>query len=174
VKRAATFDDAAEGINALGGSVDERQIVAALGAHAAEENALLERYRRFATEASSPAVRYLVQLIVDDEERHHRVLAELANAVAWEGGDNGPTEAVPDLGPTEPAGGRRPQGDGGLAEETKALLAAEVRDRRQLRRLHRQLEPYQDTTLWELLVELMELDTQKHIHILRFVAGHCR
>jgi hypothetical protein len=173
VRRAATFADAAQGISALGASVDEKQIVAMLGAHADEESALLERYRRFAGEAASPAVRYLVRLIVDDEERHHRLLAELANAVAWEGGDMGPTEAVPDLQPAERSG-REPERDRVLAEETKALLAAEVRDRRRLRRLHRQLEPYRDTTLWELLVELMELDTQKHIHILRFVAGHRR
>jgi rubrerythrin len=163
VKRAASFEAAAEGIDKTGASVDERRIVSMLAEHAASEEALLERYRRFVTGAASPAARYLVRLIVDDEERHHRLLAEMANAVAWESSDSSPTETVPDL---------YPERDGALAEETKALLATEVEDRHQLRRLHRQLAPYQETTLWELLVQLMELDTEKHVHILRFLARH--
>ena len=31
-----------------------------------------------------------------------------------------------------------------------------------------------DTTLWQLLVKVMELDTEKHAEILRFVRKHAR
>ena len=95
-----------------------------LTAHGEQEGAILERYQRFADDSSSPAVRYLVRLIVEDEERHHRV------------------------------------------------LDIELADIKELKRLRRRLDAYQDTTLWALLVDLMLLDTEKHVHILRFVASH--
>jgi hypothetical protein len=48
----------------------------------------------------------------------------------------------------------------------------EEQDRRELKRLRRQLRDVKDTTLWDLLVELMERDTERHIAILRFVSKH--
>jgi hypothetical protein len=159
----ATFETATEGLNAVGASVDERDLVHLLATHAQKEGAILERYRRFATEATSPAVRYLVKLIVDDEERHHRLLAELANAIAWEG--QSPVPSVPDV---------FDDGDAAVVSETHALLDAERADSRELKRLQRRLEVFGDTTMWPLIVDLMLLDTEKHIHILRFIASHPR
>ena len=43
-----------------------------------------------------------------------------------------------------------------------------------LRGLAKQLKDVKDTTLWHLLVELMEADTAKHIRILEFIKGHAR
>lgn len=159
----ATFETAAEGLHAVGASVDERELVHLLATHAHKEGAILERYRRFATEATSPAARYLVKLIVDDEERHHRLLAEMANAIAWEG--RSPVASVPDVFDGH---------DDMLVSETRALLDAEKADSRELKRLQRRLETFGDTTMWPLIVELMLLDTEKHIHVLRFIASRFR
>lgn len=159
----ATFDTALHGLRAVGASVDERELVHLLATHAQKEGAILERYRRFATEATSPAVRYLVKLIVDDEERHHRLLAEMANAIAWEG--QSPVQSVPDVFDGV---------DEVLSAETEALLDAERADSRELKRLQRRLETFSDTTMWPLIVDLMLLDTEKHIHILRFIASRVR
>ena len=49
---------------------------------------------------------------------------------------------------------------------------SEARDARELKRLQRELRDVKDTTLWSLLVDLMQRDTQKHIAILRFVRKH--
>src|SRR5665213_770921 len=51
-----------------------------LAEHLVGEAEFLAEYRRLA-ESPDPPVRYLAQLIRADEERHHRVLAELANPV---------------------------------------------------------------------------------------------
>jgi rubrerythrin len=134
-----------------------------LSDHGQHEGALLERYRRFAELSESAAVRYLVRAIVEDEERHHRVLAELANAVAWEGSPQTPPGSVPDLDHEH---------DDALVAETKALLDSELADLRELKKVRRRLEAYRDTTMWPLLVDLMILDTEKHAHILRFIASH--
>jgi rubrerythrin len=159
----ATLETALRGLGAVGASVDERELVELLTTHARKEVAILERYRRFAAEAASPAARYLVKLIVDDEERHHRLLAELANAIAWEG--QSPVPSVPDAFASR---------DEALVAETQALLDAEGADSRELKRLQRRLEPFGDATMWPLIVDLMLLDTQKHIEILRFIAWHAR
>jgi hypothetical protein len=38
--------------------------------------------------------------------------------------------------------------------------------------LEHDLKDVKDTSLWELLVELMQHDTEKHLAILRFVQKH--
>jgi hypothetical protein len=57
---------------------------------------------------------------------------------------------------------------------TTILLKNEKDDAIELKRLQRLLKDLQDATLWSLLVELMQLDTRKHIAILRFVRKHAR
>ena len=52
------------------------------------------------------------------------------------------------------------------------FLAAERADAKQLRALRKELRPFRDTSLWVLLVELMEQDTAKHIRLLSFIRDH--
>lgn len=161
----ATFESAAEGLDKTGASVYERELVEKLTQHGKEEGVILERYQRFVQEGPSAAARYLVQLILDDERRHHQLLAELANAVAWGGNADGDVDAMPDL---YPKGKAAPS----FAEETKELLATERRDREELRRLRRELKPYHGNTMWPLIIDLMLLDTEKHTKILRFISKY--
>jgi FAD/FMN-containing dehydrogenase len=43
-----------------------------------------------------------------------------------------------------------------------------------LKRLRKDLRDVEDTTLWALLVETMQLDTAKHITVLRFIERHVK
>ena len=124
---------------------------------------MLHHYERFALDAEAPETRYLVLLILDDERRHHRLLVEMANAIAWGMSEHSPDPAVPDL--THKDAGNRD-----LAAHTKRLIDAEEQDRIELKRLRKRLRPFKDTTLWELIVDLMLLDTEKHVQILRAIA----
>lgn len=164
-----SFEAARIGLRQTGGSVGSQELVEMLCRHGSEEGRLLEEYRRFADDAPSAAARYLVQLIVDDETRHHRLLTELANAIAWGGDEHAPCRKVPSL--AAPPDGREQQA---LRHQTLLLLRAEKRDHRELRQLRRSLHPYADTTLWSLIVDLMLLDTEKHARILEFIADHTR
>jgi len=159
----ASYQTAARGLRETGASVQERELVELLSRHGREEGALLERYQRFAQEAASPATRYLVNLIVEDEQRHHRLLGEIANAIAW-GMLTSAAPAVPTVTVDEH--------DATLLAETKALLSAEKQDRDELRRMQRRFRGYAQTTLWPLLLDLMLADTEKHAQILSFVAKH--
>ncbi len=155
------FEKAFEGLRTTGASVSTREVVEALNRHGREEAELLERYQRFIEEAESPPAQYLVQLILDDEQRHHRVLEELANTIAWASMKGEPDEVIPVF--------PRDGDDRALRAETRVLLEHEMRDRAQLRRLRRRLRSYGDVPPWSLLVDLMRSDTKKHIDILRFI-----
>ena len=65
------------------------------------------------------------------------------------------------------------QGDqNAVIDLTEQLIQKEQQDGHELERLQRELRDVKDTTLWSLLVDLMERDTQKHIAILRFAKKH--
>lgn len=148
------------------GSVWEEKILSGLRAHIEAESEILSDYSRFGEQSEAPDVAYLVRLIADDEARHHRVLTELANAI----------RSDIDFGVHEPAVPRLSQKAlPGLEEQTSRFIRMEKDDARTLKRLSRELRSVRDTSLWALLIELMELDTAKHLRILRFIerrVGH--
>ena len=161
-----TFANALEGVAAVNASVGDRELVGLLVRHGQEEGKILARYRRFATDAQSPGIRYLVDLIIADEERHHRLMAELASAVGWGWSVRSPEPAVPEVVTSSTE-------DPALRAETRELLVAERQDHRELKKLRKQFAPYSKTTSWGLIIDMMLLDTKKHIRILEFIHKHC-
>lgn len=159
------FESARDGLEETGASPETRELVDALIRHGEEEGELLARYQRFEHGAAAPEVRYLVRMILDDERRHHRMMAEMANALAWGLSRESPQAAVPDLTYDD-------AGNAALTEETERLLAAEEADRFELKRLQKRLRPFAGITMWELLLEVMLLDNEKHARILRFILEH--
>ncbi len=158
--REATFDGAVHGLSATGASIGMRDLVELIVRHGAEEGDLLATYEELSAHAPDESVRYLINLILEDEHRHHRLLAELSNAMAWGVAAQPPVATVP----------RLPRAiSGELLEQTKLLRKSEQADYRALRRIRRRLRPFADSTLWVLVVDLMLLDTKKHATILRFL-----
>jgi hypothetical protein len=151
--------------SSAGASAWERELYAHLTSHVGNERGLLEKYSKVAEETESKAFRYLVQLLIEDEIRHHRMFGELAaslEAVALLSGDE-PLVPYLDFDRADRAAV--------LAGATE-LLENEESDLADLKRLQRELRDVKDTSLWGLLVELMQRDTEKHIAILRFVREH--
>lgn len=163
----AEFEGAIAGLRATGASEYTTEVVKAIDRHGQEESELLARYERFAERPESPVAQYLVRLILDEERRHHRILEELANTIAWEPVGDG-------AGPSLPIASTRSGYDGEFLAETRDLLRQELRDRKELLRLQRRLRSYGDVHFWGLLIELMRLDTEKHISILRFLKNDNR
>lgn len=156
------FERALEGLRATGASVPIRELVSRLAEHGSEEGKLLSEYESLTEATQDRAARYLVSLVMEDERRHHRLLVEMATAMAW--GTLDPADVgTPALGWVL---------DPELVEATRRLREYEERDRKELERLHKQLKPFEETTLWGLIVELLLLDTQKHATILRFIERH--
>jgi rubrerythrin len=132
--------------------------------HVASESALLHRYEELAKQETGH-VRFLLELIGEDEARHHRLYQQWVDTI----------KALP---LAAPAGGLpdlvREQDPKALRAAVDELLTVEHDDTRHLRQLRKELKDFRDTTIWSLLVELMESDTQKHIKILEFLRDHAK
>ena len=141
----------------------ERTALAMFEEHGRSEGALLESYRQIAERSAvDPAVRYLVGLILEDEKRHHAVFEQMANEIrsfCWE---------VP-VEPSLPM--MSAKADPGLLAATKRLLAFEKQDAKELRRLRKHLRDSPASSLDPLMVEMMLLDTAKHIAILEHITS---
>ena len=111
-------------------------------------------------------VRFTLDLIAEDEGRHHRLYDEWARTVREMVLVTEPGDAVPDLT-------REPDPDR-LVAAVDDLLAVEKDDAQQLKVLEKSLKDVRHTTVWPLLVELMEMDTRKHIKILEFLREHAQ
>ena len=138
----------------------EGNLLAILGTHGEREGAVLNSYAQLVEHCEDEGTRYLGQLILDDEERHHRITEEMLNQVR---------SVVEDLDiePKTPSMVGRVSDD--LLAETKRLLAFEKDDLAELRRLRKDLKHAKAFPLLSLLVNLMIQDTRKHIEILTFL-----
>ena len=149
----------------IGLSVWEQELYERLVQHIASESEVLARYEGMAEE-SSGHVRFLLDLIAEDEARHHRLYDQWARTVRDMVLVTEPGDAIPDLTPESDPGR--------LVAAVDDLLAVEKDDAHQLKGLEKSLKDVRHTTVWPLLVELMEMDTRKHIKILEFLREHAQ
>ena len=149
--------------NIVGASAWEQQLYDHVSEHVASEAEILEAYAGLAAdETVSPAFRYLAELILADERRHHTTFRELAETIEH-------TSQLDVAGaPIPPIAGLRADRDRVL-ELTERLIAAEEHDARTLKDLSKELKDVRDTTMWALVVDIMRDDTEKHLKILRFI-----
>jgi hypothetical protein len=151
----------------VGASVWEERLYEHLTTHEVKEREVLVEYQDAAAATRSAAFAYLADLIVDDEIRHHKIFRDLAAALK--------TDA--EMRPEEPVIPRLDVARGDpqkVIELTERLLESERDDAKELHRLAGDLKDVKDTTIWWLLVKLMEMDTAKHIEVLEFVQHHAR
>ena len=140
----------------------DTRALAHLKDHLQSEKAALEAYAEVRSDATG-AVAYLIDMILADEVRHHQLFAELANAIAPSGRAVAGASAVPL--PTKIDDEKRVP----MLVRTRELLDAERQDERELKDLQHELRPVRSETIWPLLVEMMALDTDKHIKMLHRV-----
>jgi hypothetical protein len=122
--------------------------------HLAEEAEILEEYGALA-DSPDEAVQYIARLIIDDEQRHHRVLTEMLNrfrSSAWM------VEQQPHVPwftrSTDPRD---------LKQSVRRLRSVERHDLRQLRKLERRLPFFRRSSINGVLVKALIMDTRKHL-----------
>jgi hypothetical protein len=141
-------------------SVWEADLFRHLTLHMQNEGELLAAYKAVSEEADAEYVTYLVTMIFEDEVRHHRLFTELVNALrsSVERTDESTVPMVRNVANPE-----------ALRDATAELLDRERTDARELKRLAKDLRDLRGTSVWPVLVEVMERDTEKHQTILAFV-----
>lgn len=137
-----------------------QRIIDRLQEHMDSEREALTRYGELAEKAPDGHVRFLMQLILEDEVRHHKLFAEMSENLRREMDQRGPAE-LPEL--------RHSMDTDTLRAETKALLALEREDLKELKDLRREIVKVADTSWWSALIDVMDADNRKHIAILKFV-----
>ena len=150
-----------------GASIWERELYDHLTGHVQREGELLEKYVNAATATGSQAFAYVVRLLAADERRHHGQMGDLARSLKAEIELNEAELAVPrlDFDKVDRAA---------VLAITRELLENEKNDAAALRKLRQDLKSTEGTTLWGLIVETMQIDTQKHIALLRYVQHQVR
>lgn len=150
-----------------GASVWEQQLYDHLVQHVEEELDVIRAYQQLAEQTDSPAFAYLARLILEDERRHHQLLRDLAETIRTSAELTGEPTPIPDLGMW---GTDREQ----ILEETERYLRLEKQDNKELDALVRELHDVRDTTMWELIVRLIQQDNKKHQRILKFIRDRAR
>lgn len=148
-----------------GASVWERELYEHLTQHVRNEGAILQQYAAAAEATDSLAFAYVVNLLFEDERRHHALFQGLAESLAHDAEFRKGDPTIPRLDFDR-------LDSEAVRTLTDALLTNERRDLRALRKLRRQVRDLEDTTLWGLVIDLMQHDTKKHIALLTFVQDH--
>ena len=138
-----------------------------LGEHVQAEEGALNAYAAALEGRPDDVISYLIGMILEDEARHHAIFLEFQNTlesrIHWR-----------TIEPVVPS--TRVEGDvTELLRTTEQLLALEQADAKELKALRKQWarEPG-ERRLWALLVETAELDTEKHIRMLKYLRGLLR
>ena len=136
------------------------ELLKTLATHGEREAATVSAYRKLILESTDEGVKYLGQLILDEESRHHHVITEMINRIeSWDLGVG--------IEPSTPA--IAPRVDLQLLDATRELIKLERQDAKTLTELQHELRGTPPTSLLPLLVSLMVHDRAKHIEILQFI-----
>ena len=115
----------------------------------------------------SPAFAYLARLILEDERRHHQLLDDLAETIRNSAELFGEPSPIPDLALFKADRER-------ILAETERFIAVEKEDNEELEHLAKDLKDVRNTTIWQLVVRLMQDDNAKHRRILEFIRDRAR
>jgi len=130
-------------------------------AHEAQEEKSLETYKKIIGDMPSPMTRFLLQLIVSDEEKHraviHSMVATLKGSLTW----------------TKPPGSLeggvdRARVDGELLKATEEFIRIENEGIRDYKKLIAESSGYYHG-LFKVLINAMIRDSEKHVELLEFI-----
>jgi hypothetical protein len=143
-----------EGVKAIEWAIDQLQ------AHEHEERDLLDEYRYAAHLGPDEGVRFLMGLILEDEQRHHRLMAAMT--------EDARAAALPQSGATLPRIQAAAEDRERLLRQTRRFIEVEQENARGLEELKAAIRQPR-AGLSQVILEGMELDTRKHIGILRYI-----
>ena len=135
-------------------------------AHEAKEEKSIEQYRKLMGELPNPTTRFLLQLIVSDEEKHraviHAMIATLKGSLTWSK-PPGSLEGTTDLAKLNDQ----------LRDITDDFIELEKEGIRECKTLAKASSGYYQG-LFKLLLESMIRDSEKHIELLEFLREHLK
>ena len=144
-----------EGISPVEKLLDEFE------AHEAKEDRALDYYKKTLAHMPNPVTRFLMQLIISDEEKHraviHAMVSTLRGSLTW----------------SKPAGSLEGVGDlatinGKLRDVTEEFIRLEKDGIKDYRALIKESSGYYHG-LFKILLDAMIRDSEKHVELLEFL-----
>jgi bacterioferritin (cytochrome b1) len=142
------------------------RLLAEFEAHEAKEEHALDQYKNLLAGVTQPVTRFVVQMIVSDEEKHravtHAMISTLKGSLTWTRpagsleGEVAPAAAVDELL--------------AVTEEFLDLEKAGLREYKML--LKESADYYQG--LFQILLNSMIRDSEKHVELLEFLRGRLK
>jgi rubrerythrin len=130
-------------------------------AHEVKEEESLEQYRKLLGGMPNPVTRFLLQLIISDEEKHraviHAMVATLKGSLQWNKPE-GSLEGGADFAETK----------GQLRLSTEAFIELEKQGIRECKALVKESAGYYHG-LFKILLDSMIRDSEKHVELLEFL-----
>ena len=130
-------------------------------AHEAKEEKSIEDYRELVGCMPNPVTRFLLQLIIADEEKHravvHAMVATLRGSLTWTKPE-GSLEGAGDLAAT----------NGRLRVSTEKFIELEKEGIRECKTLIKESSGYYQG-VFKILLDSMIRDSEKHIELLEFL-----
>jgi bacterioferritin (cytochrome b1) len=130
-------------------------------AHENGEREFVQAYREIAEKTKNPLIRFLLRLIISDEEKHHAVTHAMASTLKGDLTWTKPEAAIRGL-----ADLRQEQGE--LLKLTEGFIKLEKQGMKEYKKLIKASEGYYGG-LFVLLLRSMIHDSEKHVEILEFL-----
>ena len=143
-----------------------QRLISEVKAHESAEERWLSAYKKTAAEAEDPITRFLLNLIIADEERHHQIIGRMISSLK----DDlvAPGKAVP-LAVSANAKTRARE----LNQSIDRFVAVERNGIREYKKLNKASERFNQKLL-ALLCRSIIQDSVKHIDILRYLRSKLR
>jgi rubrerythrin len=129
--------------------------------HDGKEGDFIRSYKEIATKSKDPLIKFLLQLIIADEERHHAVMHAMASSLRGSINWSKPQDAIPTLGEL---GAEKDE----LTKLTGDFIKLEKDGIKESKQLLKATKGYYQG-LFTLLVTTMIHDSEKHVEILDFL-----
>jgi len=129
--------------------------------HEAQEGEFLQQYKDICGRVENPIIKFLLQLIIADEEKHHAITHAMASTLKGDLNWTRPKDALRglySLGAEKDA----------LLKVTEEFIGAEKKGIQECKKLTKESRKYYHG-LFELLLACAVEDSQKHVAILEFL-----
>ncbi len=130
-------------------------------AHESEEGKFTRQYKEIAERSKNPLVKFLLQLIISDEEKHHAVTHAMVSTLKGDLTWTKPEDAIRGLYDLGKDGEQ-------LLSLTEGFIRLEREGIKEYKKLIKESKHYYQG-LFSLLLESMICDSEKHIEILEFL-----
>jgi len=129
--------------------------------HDWKEGDFIRSYKEIAAKSNDPLIKYLLQMIITDEERHHTVMHGMASSLRGIINWTKPEDAIPSMSELG-------EEKGELMKLTGDFIKLEKDGIKESRKLLKATKGYYQG-LFTLLVTTMIHDSEKHVEILDFL-----